>query len=65
MKAVQSGLLQTCYIIGIFVVTLSFVTLWANFEITVLGSFLLHYQSILLHWQLVITLSLNFELYYQ
>ena len=61
----QSGLLQTCYSIGIFVVTLSAVTLSANFAVTLSEPILLHYRAILLHYQLVITLLLNLELHYR
>ncbi len=55
---------QTCYIIGIFVVTLWVVTLSANFGVTLSGPILLHYQAILLHYQLVVTLLVNLELHY-
>ncbi len=58
-------MLQTCYIIGIFVDTLLIVTLSANFGVTLSGPILLHYRAILLHYQLVVTLSVNLELQYR
>ena len=54
---------QTCYIIGIFV-TLSVVTLLANFRVKLSGPILLHYQAALLHYQFVVTLWVNWEFRY-
>ncbi len=50
---------------GIFVVTLSVVTLLANFGVILSGPNLIHYREILLHCHIVVTLSVNLELHYR
>ncbi len=59
---------ESCYIVARYrLVTLSaslsVVTLSANFGVTLSGQILLHYRTILLHYQLAITLSVNLELH--
>ena len=44
-----------------FVVTLSVFKLSANFGVTLWGPILLHYLAILLYYQLVVTLSVNWS----
>ncbi len=54
------------YITYIFAVTLSVVTLYRRIsELHYPGSILLHYRAILLHYQLVVTLSVNLKLHYR
>ena len=55
---------QACYVISIFV-SLSVVTLSPNFGVTISEPILLHYRAILLHNQLVVTLSVHLELHYR
>ena len=65
MKLVTEWLVTDLLHYRIFVVILSIVTLSANFGVTLSGPILLHYHAILLHYQLVVTLSVNLELQYQ
>ncbi len=44
---------------------LLFITLSANFGVTLSGPISLHYHAILLHYQSVVTLSVNLELHYR
>ena len=51
-----------CYIIGCY---RCYRLLSENFGVTLPGPILLHYRAILLHYRLVITLSVNLELNYR
>ncbi len=49
-----------CYIIcHVLLHYLLFITLSANFRVTLSGPISLHYRAILLHYQSVVTLSVN------